>query len=325
MRSLIISFFALSMIIFSSCNIEKNQGFTLEVLQHKYYDNLSSASGVSMHNEKIIIVGDDIPWLIEMDNVFSITDTIILSGIDSIVNGRTPYLLKADYENMETFDADGKTFTVVLSSGSKINSRDTAILISYQDSVKIQKQNIRPLFEKIKTNAGMRDEEINIEGLAVSMEKVYLFHRGNISGNFIAELNKDDFLHFLQTGHYHHAELNIFPFNLPELNGIRSGFSGACYLADYHSFLFTASMEDTKSVTADGVVSGSYIGIIPLGSINEGKYRAALLKSDKKIVIKKLEGICIKNIKENEIELITVSDNDDGSSDIFLIKMNVNE
>jgi len=321
MKHLIISFFVSFSLLIISCNTTTDPHLNLNILEHVYYENLSSASGVSVENGTIFLTGDDIPWLVELDNDLKVRKRIRLSGIDSIVNGRTPSTIKADYECMETFEDDGLIKTLVLSSGSKVNSRDTAVLFTHGDSSNILKRNIRPIFEKIKTKAEMGDEEINIEGLAIAGVKAYLFHRGNISGNFIAEMNKNDFLHYLQTGHYHDLSINIHRFDLPKLNGVPSGFSGACYLQNNHSLLFTASMEDTKSVTADGEVSGSYIGSIPIKSIEKAIYHSTLLKKEGKILAKKLEGICIKKAQGNEMDAITVCDNDDGTSDLFLIRI----
>lgn len=321
MKRLVISYFIILLFILSSCNSSTEHQFELKVLEHIYYEKLSSASGVSISDGKIFLIGDDIPWLVQVNKDLSIGNMMSLSGIDSIVDGRTPYELKADYECMETFEDDGFSKTLVLSSGSKINARDTAILILKNTSPKIIKRNIRPVFEEIKKRANTGDEEINIEGLAVGNEKVFLFHRGNISGNFIAVLDKKDFLHFIETGHSHHPSIDIFPFELPSYNDVQSGFSGACLLPDVSGILFTASMEDTKSVTADGIVLGSYIGLIPINKLSQGTFYATLLENEGEILAKKLEGITIKEINGREMEIISVCDNDDGSSDLFIIQL----
>jgi len=274
-------------------------------------------------NNKIVLVGDDIPWLVEINDDFTIAKKTQLSGIDSIVNGRTPYQLKADYECMETFSYDGAYGALILSSGSKVDLRDTAVLITFRDTISIVKKNMRPLFEKIKLQAELKEEEINIEGIAITERKIYLLHRGNISGNFIAEFDKTMFLEYIQTGQYLPSGISIYPFSLPELNGVQSGFSGACYYADEQYILFTASMEDTESVTADGEVSGSYIGFIPLNTLEEGIYHSALLEKDGEILAKKLEGIAVKNADGNKMEILSICDNDDGTSDLFLINMSI--
>ncbi len=325
MKRLTISLFTFVLLMLVSCNNLKESSIELQILSHKYYDNMSSASGVTLIDNKIAFVGDDIPWLVELNDDLTIGELIKLSGIDSIVDGRTPSRIKADYECMETFTDAGLFKTLVLSSGSKLNSRDTAVLISFGDSIHILKKNIRPLYEKIKLQADMGDEEINIEGLALAEQNAYLFHRGNISGNFITEINRKQLLDYLESGEHVPDDIIIYPFQLPLFDGVASGFSGAYYYADQELLLFTASMEATSSVTADGKVSGSYIGYIPIDSLSKGTFYSTLLKKDGKILAKKLEGICVKTAYGNVLDILSVCDNDDGSSDLYLIKMNINK
>jgi len=306
-----------------SCNGPVETRLNYEITNHVYYAHLSSASGVSVLNGNIVLVGDDIPWMVELTADFSPGKHTKISAIDSIVNGRTPYPLKADYECMETFIDKGISKIMILSSGSKKDSRDTAILLSYGDSLTVKKRNIRPLFELIKAKAEMENEEINIEGLAVSNNQVLLLHRGNISGNFVAALPKNEFLDYIETGGLLPGELNLYYFDLPSNEGIQSGFSGACMLPNESGILFTASMENTQTVTGDGEITGSFLGFIPINDLPSGKYTAQLVTWNNKILRKKLEGICIKKMDGNEMEAITVSDNDNGTSDLYQIKLKI--
>ncbi|HDO28244.1 MAG TPA: hypothetical protein ENH02_09030 [Bacteroidetes bacterium] len=226
---------------------------------------------------------------------------------------------------MEIFHDNGKDFMLVLSSGSKRIKRDTAVLVEMPGFRNITKKNIRPLYEKIKTAARFeKNEEINIEGLAVAGKRTFLFQRGNISGNFIVALNTDNFIRYLKSDDNVSPEFEIHRFQLPEHNGIQSGFSGACNLPGRSGLLFTASMENTRSVTADGEITGSYIGVIPISGLTEGKYSAKLVMNKGKPLAKKLEGVAIKSWQDNNYVLTAVSDNDDGSSDLFRIGLNFN-
>lgn len=276
-----------------------------------------------MLDDTMMLVGDDLPWLVEIYPNLKTGQYRQISGIDSVVGGRTPYQMKADYECMESFNDNGFRKLLILSSGSKRDSRDTAVLVTKKDGYYITKQNFRPLYEQIKVKAGMNDEEINIEGLAISKNMVYLFQRGNVSGNFIAEIRRNELIHSIETGEMQIHEINIYPFDLPANDGIQSGFSGACMIPGKDSILFTASMERTNTVTDDGEITGSFIGIIPVDDMKSGKYDAKLFKWNGKIVVKKLEGICVRNQSNNEMEVITVSDNDDGTSDLYQINLKI--
>lgn len=309
--------------VFTACHSPVQKHFEYSVIKHIYYAHLSSASGITLLDDTLVVVGDDIPWMIALDRNFSTGMYTQVSGIDSVVDGRTPHQLKADYECMESFNYKGVPKVLILSSGSKKDSRDTAVLLIKKDRFYIRKQNIRPVYEMIKAKADMKDEEINIEGLAISNDRVFLFHRGNISGNFIAAMPKNEFIHYIESGKMEISDLKIYRFNLPKNDGIQSGFSGACMIPGRDSILFTASMEDTQTVTSDGEIKGSYIGIIPINNLQSGKYDAKLFKWGDKIVVKKLEGICVNSQSNNEIEVITVSDNDNGTSDLYQIKLKI--
>jgi len=92
-------------------------------------------------------------------------------------------------------------------------------------------------------------------------------------------------------------------------------------MPDQSGLLFTASLEDTESELYDGAILGSFIGYIPLDRLQEGVSYSELLIENINPVTTKLESIVIKSKTGNKLAILTVSDNDDGSSDIF--EMNV--
>ncbi len=110
--------------------------------------------------------------------------------------------------------------------------------------------------------------------------------------------------------------------SIPKYKEVPSGFSGACIMPDQSGLLFTASLEDTESELYDGAILGSFIGYIPLDGLKESmSYSALLTDNNRNPISKKLESIVIKSKTDNKLSILSVSDNDDGSSDIF--EMNV--
>lgn len=96
-------------------------------------------------------------------------------------------------------------------------------------------------------------------------------------------------------------------------------------LPDQSAILYTASLEDTDSELYDGEILGSFIGYIPLDKLQEGISYTSLLKDKNELPInKKLESIVIKSVSENKMLILSVSDNDDGSSDIFEMNIYLN-
>jgi hypothetical protein len=251
---------------------------------------------------------------------------LALSAIDTLENNRTPWNVKADFESMASFKFDDSDYMLVLSSGSMVNTRDTAHIIRLSDSLTSYKKNIRDLYEAIKSLAGIPDSnEINIEGLAISNSAAYLFHRGNVYENFFVEIQLDSLMNYLLSGNNNIPAIKIYTVNLPSYDEIPSGLSGACVMPDQSALLFTASLEDTDSELYDGEILGSFIGYIPMDKLQEGISYASLLKDKNELPInKKLESIVIKSVSDNKIVILSVSDNDDGSSDIFEMNIYLN-
>ena len=315
---------AISMV--SCSNSGEVKSISTKVLKHKYFPHLASASGVEFINGEIYIVGDDSPFLFQLDKNWNIISKQKISGVDSIVNGRTPKKLKADFESMALLDEAEEKLLLILSSGSKRTKRDTAFLVSLSGNKKPFKRNMRPVFDAIKKEVGLKPgNKINIEGLAFSDNKTYLLHRGNVSENFIIEMEKETLLAFIKSETDLIPAIKVYPFKLPSDKGVAAGFSGACILPEHSGLLFTASLENTANEIDDGAVLGSYLGFVSFKTMKEGKFVAELITENGETLQKKQEGITIKSLNKNQVIILTVCDNDDGSSDLFEIELKINE
>ena len=314
--------YLITLSILTSCS-DKVPELKVEMVKQAHLSDLPSASGIEYLNGKTYMVGDDMRWLVSLDKDWNVTNKFALSVIDTLVNNRTPWNVKADFESMAGFNYLGKDYLLVLSSGSMAVTRDTAHLVQMGDTMVLSKKNVRELYDEIKLKVGIPDSnEINIEGLAISDKSAFLFHRGNVFENFIIEIELDQLMKYLLSGNGVIPETQVYFFILPEYNEIPSGFSGACMLPDNSAILYTASLEDTKSELYDGEILGSFIGYIPLDKIQKGTSVATLLTDkNNQPINKKLESIVIKSKLNNKSVVLLVSDNDDGSSDIF--EMNV--
>ena len=316
-----ITFLIVLISFFTSCCSHLQPTLQISDIEITHRDDFSSASGVTIDNGITYIVGDDIPYILFMDENQNIFDTIWLTEGDSMKNDRLPYHMKPDYEAMEITDINRQKEIIIISSGSKQTTRDTAIIVNTKSRI-MHKKNLRPFYESIKKHAGFPEgKEINIEGLAISNKNAYLFHRGNLSGNLIIEVPTEDFISYMKTDD-DFPEYSTYYFNLPSHENVVSGFSGATILPDMSAILFTASMEDMKDEISDGEILGSYIGILPLSGIENGEVITEILSDNNKILPMKLEGISIsKTPNINSFDAVAVCDNDDGTSDI--IKFNI--
>ncbi len=322
MKKLVIFlFFLLSAPIFAQ------QITHLKTVSHHYFDSLPSASGVGIYQNKIYLVADDLPWLIEMNFEDAILHKYQLSGITKMEHGRTPKKIKADFESMTFVHQRDADYFLIFSSGSKKVTRDTAYLFSLSTKKVLAKRNLRPWYNNIKEKAGMgADDEINIEGSAVVDGNIYLAHRGNVSGNFLAVSSLNDFLSYLSGKTNRVPEVEIITFKLPSRQGVSAGLSGLCAMPGNDGLLVTASLEATTDVLSDGTVLGSYLGYIPLKTIHEGKiYLTPITGENNQMMAKKQEGITLMDMnKQGRYRVLTVCDNDDGTSDTwqFLFELN---
>jgi hypothetical protein len=312
----------LSLLILLSSSPSEHAGLSVRVLKKMHADQISSGSGISFINDTIYIVGDDVPWLYKLNKNYEVIDKVMLSGITEMADGRIPKSIKPDFECMDPFDQGSERKLLVLSSGSIKTTRDTAYSVSKNEG-HFEKRNARTIYENIKSAAKMdADDEINIEGVAITDDKIYLLHRGNVSDNFIAAFSLQAFSYHL----FDYADGFLLPeiyrFDLPTRNKLVSGFSGGCMIPGHEALLFVASLENTDNVIDDGAILGSYVGIIPLDSLANGSFMATLVKEGDKVLPIKLEGITIKSIHNNKLSACAVADNDNGTSEILELEIN---
>lgn len=307
-------------IVFSSC-INKSNTIEINSVSKHHEKEIASASGVEKLNNKFYIIGDDTPFVYITDSANRIISKIQISKIDSINNGRTPKSIKADFEAIGKPNSDD---LVIISSGSLEKTRDTVHIININTKT-ITSKNVRDLYNRIKQDAHIPEtNEINIEGMAFSADKVFLLNRGNVSENLIIEMSKQQFLDYLK----YDTEIPrfiIYKFILPRYGSVVAGFSGACIHPDNSGIIFSASMEDTNDEINDGEILGSLLGYTAFDELSEGKYIYRELMDDNgKLFELKVEGVCVDEYSSNysdKLELVMVCDNDNGTSDI--IKANV--
>lgn len=324
----LVQFALIALLIFAtiSCsNRSEINTISTKILNHKYFPHLASASGVEYIDGTIYLVGDDLPYLFQLDESLNIIGKQKIAGIDSIVNGRTPKNIKSDFESMALLEEAGEKQLLILSSGSTKIKRDTAFLVSLTKNGRVFKKNMRPIFDAIIQEAGLKPEnKINIEGQAFSQDKAYWLHRGNVSENFIIEIDRNHLIAFVKSETDLVPTLKVYPFDLPGDKEVAAGFSGACVLPPHSGLLFTASLENTTNEIDDGEILGSYLGFVSFAKMKEGKIVAELITESGKTLQKKQEGVAIKSINGNKVILFTVCDNDDGSSDLYEIELKIN-
>jgi len=303
-----------------SCTSPKKKN--ISIISHKVITNVPSASGVHFIDGSIWLVGDDAVDVFEMDEDLNIQNQYQISSLRNTKEGRVIKSIKADFESMDFFDSK----LLMLGSGSKKISRDTAVLFDLIKREIIIQTNTRLLFNYLMEIGNIDSSvSINIEGLASDSKYFYLLHRGNIDGNNnIYRIDKEELIHYLKTNTL--PQVDCYRFKLPEIDGYLSGFSGACISPDEKYLLFTSSVEATNDVYHDGEILGSFIGYISLAGENKmADLMAWPVKLDQAILKTKLESISVIDQKNDQFKLICVSDNDNGESGVYHLIMNIKE
>jgi hypothetical protein len=159
---------------------------------------------------------------------------------------------------------------------------------------------------------------LNLEGVCFRKGWLHFFHRGNISGtSVLITLLWKDFLRF-QNGASSFLADKI---QLPTVQNIFPGISGATLIPETNDILFTASLEQTENVIDDGVVMGSMIGILRFSKSSIKNPEVVILPADEMTQPVKLESIAIQSMRGNEITALCVSDMEQSTSQLLEIKI----
>jgi hypothetical protein len=289
-----------------SCN-DKN--LNTEITGIKVIDQIPSASGLEMIEDQIFIIGDNSPWLFKLNPSFEILDKIELHQEFAQKFDVIPKPVKPDFEALTSYVEKGKTRLMIFGSGSLRETRDQLIIVDPQTR-ETHQYSLTALYLHLIKTANLQAEDLNLEAAVTSNTHLYLFNRGkNISFKCLIQ----DLLDYLKTG-TRIPDFEITAYELPKLNGIAAGFSGACINKEQTKIFFTATVENTENWIADGEVTGSFIGYIDLKNTSISTTQLII---DNQPLLTKVESVAIQNESGNNYKLLLVTDNDGKASQLI--------
>ena len=270
--------------------------------------HISSASGLVQLGQTIYIIGDDTPFLYSLDHHLQPKSELPIYSTSSMTGTKIPKAIKPDFEAMEALNDNE---ILVFGSGSLSPQRDILIHINLKHPDPVYAQySLTEFYNTLKKMPQMEGVELNIEGLAISDTQLFLFNRSN---NLIFSFPKNGVLDYLMSeGPF--IQPQIYTYQLPEIGGIQSKFSGATYLPEASSLLFTSSVEDTDNAYDDGAVLGSFIGkiIVEEDGLSPFFEQAQVTSEGKPL---KVESITVEEVLENgKVKVICCTDSDGGTS-----------
>ena len=284
------------------------------------YD-IPSASGIEFLDGKYWLIGDNSPWLFGVNDAFEVAEKHSIFSMDFTENGTIPKSKKHDFEAMTALNWEGDSALFIFGSGSKTN-RFQGVLVKMNNalrpSIATQKFDLTDFYSTILEKAKLKEGELNIEAAAVLGDHLFLFNRGK---NKLISLKVKHFIDYL-SGTRETIKIKVKTIDLPEIDGIRAGFSGATADEKFQRIVFTASVENTADWVADGEVLGSFIGVLDLHSLkNHAAPKCVLIKNKQEILRIKAESITLQESSENSFRCLVVTDSDGGKSELLKLKV----
>lgn len=291
---------------------------TIELLTSVCLPDFPSGSAITQYKDHFYVIGDDANTILVLDTHYNAVHSIPVFNFKSNRIAKTD---KPDFETSIIIHADDKDYLLILGSASRPN-REKGLLIDLADhSPKTHKHlNLSEFATRLKTCV---IGEINIEGSTVINNILMLSNRGNHSNpvNSLI-LTSPDFWKNQQG-----ARISLLTLDASCTAKTILGVSELCYVKEKDILLLTLTSELTSNAYDDGIIGDSYIGRIDRISqkLNTPSFLLDgiinLVDADKEFVGEKIEGISVERIEDNALLIHLVSDNDQGQSRLFKIKM----
>ncbi|MFN8576650.1 MAG: hypothetical protein U0354_07320 [Candidatus Sericytochromatia bacterium] len=286
----------------------------IQILKKIILENLPSASGVDVFQDKIYIIGDDSPLLYILDKNYNLLEKIEIFKTEHFSSGRIPKKLKEDLECSTIINYENQDYLLLAGSGSNEN-RNNAYLINLATNYieKFSLKLIYSLFLDIYEDISL----INVEGVCNDDTFVYFFNRGGKnSPNLVLRMRVSHLFEYFKTKNIENFSYMLYNFELPSINNINSGFSGATFFDN--KIFFTSSVENTDNAIDDGEVLGSLIGVANYEFENNLEIVEYSKLTENNIISKlKIESITILSKENNKYKALLVEDDDLGGSQIL--------
>lgn len=293
------------------------------IIQHEAtLPDLPSASGVEVLGEVAYIIGDDSPFLYQL-NAASLAagGRISLFETAHFSTGRIPKDLKLDLECLTALTLPkGETGLLLLGSGATA-AREQGFWVTLPlgpgAAATVYPVSLSGLYAALRQHlpAGVT---LNLEAVAATPTELVLFQRtvGSAAGNLAFRLPLVPAMHYVQHKSPELPAIKTQFYQLPTIDGKPAGFSGATWFAD--QLFITASVEDTQDAVQDGAVLGSLVGLIDLDRTSPRPVPVTLARlalPGGQAYRGKVESIAVRRqLRPGSYELLLVTDDDQGGS-----------
>lgn len=281
--------------------------------------NLPSASGIEIVGPVAYVVGDDSPFLYQLDAAsLAAGERTTLFETAHFSTGRIPKDLKLDLECLTTLTtATGETGLLALGSGATPAREQGFWVPLAAGSATVYPLALSGLYAELRQHlpAGI---PLNLEAAATTATELLLVQRtvGAAAGNLLFRLPLAAAWDYLQRRTPQVPAVRRQFYQLPTIEDKPAGFSGAVYF-DGHLFV-TASVEDTQDAVLDGAVLGSFVGLLDLKKTSAKPLPTALVQLQLPgggPYRGKVESVAVRRrTAPGRYELLLVTDDDHGGS-----------
>ncbi|MCG8701661.1 MAG: hypothetical protein MI922_26655 [Bacteroidales bacterium] len=290
--------------------------FEADVTNEETFTVIPSASGIANFNNHFYIIGDDSPFLFQLNSKYELINKIKISSTKELHNGRLPKKIKPDFESITIVPWGNDRDLLVFGSGGK-EKQKIMVRIDFDDSKpNVVKYSLDKFYQHlVKESKGTG--KLNIEGAGYWKNNLILLNRAD---NTLFKIDLDSFKKYLKDKDNDKPKVKPVKYTLPTNNGMPARFSGATILPDEDLLVFTASIENDPNWIVNESIIGSYLGVIDLNQLeNDVPVCKEIMKNNTPIQ-EKVESVYVLSKTDTLIKVVGVIDNDNGSSKLIEIE-----
>lgn len=292
----------------------------MHLLKSLSLPDFPSGSSINFYREKLYLVGDDANSILILDPAYQKIGSLQLF---EHTEKRIPKKEKADLEASAFLTINGIEHLLIMGSGSK-RLRKRILLIPFEkqvlDLTRSSVVDTGTFIDRVKSHG---IDEVNFEGVTSIGDSVIISNRGNRENITNHLIITDARFWSVQK----EVKLRIIDLRVPSFSSNIPGVSEIFYEESLDLLLMALSSEDTTNAYDDGAIGNSYIGWIK--NFNT-KCANGVLMIDGIICLpdihpdferEKIEGLCVEMIEGNFLVIHLISDNDQGESKLFKVKL----
>ncbi|MCW2700500.1 MAG: uncharacterized protein JWQ45_2035 [Blastococcus sp.] len=285
---------------------------------------VTAASGIAPLGDGWLIAQDDATfaaWRRE-GSVLPVRVLPPVEGHDHFSEAAGTKRLKPDLEVACPVEVDGVPAVLLLGSGSTAR-RMRGVLVRLEDGRPVVlARDLTPLYERVAGCLGLPMNHLNLEGASRHGDTVRWFNRGNLTAG-VASGSVRVPLEGLVAAVLGRARPEAVPvgephvYGLGEVAGVGLAVTDAIALPDGR-LLMSAAAEDTPNAVDDGLVVATAVALVSGGDVLAV---ASIPEIDGHV--HKVEGLALREFRDDTVHLLAVVDDDDPSAPSAEIELRV--